>query len=165
MYGANFVIEIMDRQTFLSIDQTHIRSVIQQILIEENVESAEISVAFVDDARIHELNRDYLGHDYPTDVISFCLDHSDRANVPGGTARVQDSGLLEAELVVSAQTAVREAPLHGWSAADELTLYVVHGTLHLCGYDDLTDEARPIMRERERHFLSQWHLIPSGLEV
>ena len=54
---------------------------------------------------------------------------------------------------------------HGWAAEDELLLYVVHGLLHLCGYDDLTDGARPVMRRRERQVLAYWQLTPTGLEA
>ena len=72
---------------------------------------------------------------------------------------------LEGELIVSTETALREAAAHGWTPADELLLYVVHGLLHLCGYDDLTDEARPVMRAREREVLAGWQLVPTGLEA
>ena len=72
---------------------------------------------------------------------------------------------MDGELIVSTETAVREAHAHGWLAEDELILYVVHGLLHLCGYDDLTDDARPLMRSRERQMLALWELTPTGLEA
>ena len=72
---------------------------------------------------------------------------------------------VEGELIVSTETALREAAAHGWSPHDEVLLYVVHGVLHLCGYDDLTDEARPAMRVREREVLAGWQLVPTGLEA
>ena len=72
---------------------------------------------------------------------------------------------LDGELIVSTETALREAAAHGWSPQDEVLLYVVHGLLHLCGYDDLTDEARPAMRVREREVLAGWQLVPTGLEA
>lgn len=155
-------VEISDQQTHLDVRDERIREVIGRVLREEGIGSAEISVALVDDAAIHKINRDFLGHDYPTDVVSFLLDSESRDPITGDLAGVR---LLEGELVVSTETAVREAAAHGWTADDELLLYVVHGLLHLCGYDDLTDDARPAMRRRELQVLAQWQLIPTGLEA
>ena len=84
--------------------------------------NARISVAVVDDATIAVLNRQFLRHEGPTDVLSFLLE--------------QDEDGLEGEVVVSAETARRTAPRFGWSEGEELLLYVIHGTLHLAGYDD-----------------------------
>jgi probable rRNA maturation factor len=155
-------VEISDQQTHLDVRDERIREVIGRVLREEGIGSAEISVALVDDAAIHKINRDFLGHDYPTDVVSFLLDSESRHPITGDFAGVRS---LEGELVVSTETAVREAAAHGWTADDELLLYVVHGLLHLCGYDDLTDDARPAMRRRELQVLAQWQLIPTGLEA
>lgn len=150
---SGFQIDITDQQTHLTMPAQRLQEVIERILAEEGFESAEISVALVDDAQIHRVNRDFLGHDFPTDVVSFVLSED------------VDGCHLEGELVVSTETAKREAKSHGWSAEDEVVLYVVHGLLHLCGYDDLTDDARPIMRQRERQVLAHWHLTPTGLEA
>lgn len=159
---SEFQIDISDQQTHLDVRGERIREVIDRVLREEGFRFGEISVALVDDAAIHKINRDFLGHDYPTDVVSFVL-NSD------GDDLFQDRELhsksLEGELVISTETAVREAVAHGWSADDELLLYVVHGVLHLCGYDDLTDDARPIMRRRELQVLAHWQLTPTGLEA
>ena len=85
---------------------------------------ATISVAVVDDDAISELNGEFLGHQGPTDVLSFVLE--------------QGEDFLDGEVVVSAETAQRAAAEFGWSAAEELLLYVIHGALHLAGYDDAT---------------------------
>jgi probable rRNA maturation factor len=179
---SEFEITISDQQSHLAFQTDRLREAIDRILAEEGVVSAEISLALVDDAAIRRINRDFLNHDYPTDVISFSLglpcgldsDHAcepdctDSAASPDAAAVPADrhSGRhLEGELVVSTETAIREAPAHGWSPEDELLLYVVHGLLHLCGYDDLTDAARPVMRRRERQVLAYWQLTPTGLEA
>lgn len=159
---SDFQIDISDQQTHLDVRSERIREVIDRVLREEGFGFGEISVALVDDAAIHKINRDFLGHDYPTDVVSFVL-NSDGDDL--FLDRELDAKSLEGELVISTETAVREAVTHGWSADDELLLYVVHGVLHLCGYDDLTDDARPIMRRRELQVLAQWHLTPTGLEA
>jgi probable rRNA maturation factor len=153
---SDFQIDISDRQSHMTVQHGRLRNVIECILREEGVTAAEISVALVDDSAIHRINRDYLQHDHPTDVITFVLDQS----AEGSSRRY-----LDGELVLSTETAVREAPKHGWSPDDEVLLYVVHGVLHLCGYDDLTDEGRPVMRLRERQVLALWKLTPVGLEA
>ena len=159
---SEFQIDISDQQTHLDVRGERIREVIDRVLREEGFSFGEISVALVDDVAIHKINRDFLGHDYPTDVVSFVLS-SDSTDLI--LEREVDEKSLEGELVISTETAVREAVAHGWSADDELLLYVVHGVLHLCGYDDLTDDARPIMRRRELQVLAQWKLTPTGLEA
>lgn len=167
-------IDIADRQTSLIPDEPRLREAVVRVLTEERVRSASISVALVNDAEIHHINREFLGHDYPTDVISFRLDEDgapdSEIDSPDESDASNDSSSgshhrLEGELIVSTETALREASAHGWSPHDEVLLYVVHGLLHLCGYDDLTDETRPVMRVREREVLASWKLIPTGLEV
>src|SRR6056297_1160933 len=97
--------------------------------------TGEIGLAVVDDPAIHRVNRQHLQHDYPTDVISFPY----QLTPP----------LVEGELIVSWQTAAREAERVGWPAAHELLLYLVHGTLHLVGMDDQDAPGRAAMREAE----------------
>ena len=126
------------------------------MLEEEGVDSATISVAVVDDATIHELNRKYLDHDYPTDVLSFVLEN--------------DASHLDGEVIVSIETAAASCQRYGWTAEEELLLYLVHGLLHLVGYDDHTQPDRQRMREREHHHLSRMGLeaaydeSPPGIE-
>ena len=174
---SQYQIEISDRRDSALIDHHFLKLAIGRILNEEAVSSATISVALVDDAEIHAVNRRFLGHDYPTDVISFRLDEpsdsdestaidATEASVNKDSAQIliNDPVSLEGELIVSFETAIREAGAHGWSPEAEMLLYVVHGLLHLCGYDDLTDEARPVMRVRERELLAIWGFCPTGLE-
>jgi probable rRNA maturation factor len=140
-------VQIANEQTSLRVDDARLREAVRAVVEEASIHQAEISVAVVDDAAIQELNRRYLRHDEPTDVLSFLLE------------RAQDR--LEGEIVVSADTARRTAPRFGWSAADELLFYVVHGTLHLVGYDDQTPGDRARMRARERECLARFGVEPS----
>lgn len=96
----------------------------------------QIGVRVAGDAAIHEINRRFLQHDYPTDVISFPYDFQ--------------PPFVEGELVVSIDTAAREAAEAGWSIAQELLLYVIHGTLHLVGYDDVNEAQKIQMRAAEQ---------------
>lgn len=134
-------VEVSNRQDTLGTDTQRVREVVTTVLAGENAKQADVSVAIVDDAEMHELNRRFLDHDYPTDVLSFVLE--------------QDDDRLEGEVIVSAETARRRSLEEGWSAFEELTLYVVHGTLHLLGYDDQSGDARTTMRQREDFHLSR----------
>jgi len=140
------VIHVTNRQTAIPVDESRLREAVRMILDEASIGDAEISVAVVDDPTIHELNRRYLSHDDPTDVLSFVLERS--------------ADRLEGEVVVSADTASRTAPRFAWSGADELLLYVIHGTLHLVGLDDRTPHDRAAMQARERTCLRRFGLEP-----
>ena len=143
-------IDFRNEQRTLAIDESRLREAVELVLRRSGVEQAEISLAIVDDPAIHELNRRYLNHDEPTDVLSFVLEAG------------EDS--LEGEIIVSADTAAAAAPRFGWSAEDELLLYVIHGALHLVGYDDLNAAARSEMRGQERACLAHFGLTPHYAE-
>jgi probable rRNA maturation factor len=136
-------ISIANPQELVAIDRGRMREIVRAVLQQEDASEAEISLAFVDNATIHQLNKRYLDHDEPTDVLSFPL--SD----PG-------SKRLTGELVIGAETAQVEAASRGHDVQAELALYVIHGLLHLCGYDDKSPSDAQDMRERERHHL---HLL------
>lgn len=108
----------------------------------------EIEIAVVDDARIHELNRRHLDHDWETDVISFPYE--------------LDNAFVAGELIISWETACREAKETGWPALTELVLYAIHGSLHLVGMDDQTALQQAEMRRAERVVLER--LRPEGFE-
>lgn len=151
-------IEIRNEQDHVEVDEEHLRSLIHQCLLFEEVARAEISLAVVDNRTIWRLNKRHLQHDYPTDVLSFLLDctHSEgELDCPRGRNKQ-----LSGEIIVSAEMATQMAFQYQWKAGDELSLYVVHGLLHLCGYDDLTEEELLIMRQREREVLAAHGLSP-----
>ena len=115
----------------------------------EGITQAELSVVFVTDSQIKVLNKRYLQHDCPTDVLAFDLREDARRprkrNAAGWTG-----GRLEGEIVVSTMTAARQAKEYHSTPVLETVLYVVHGILHLCGYDDHRDRDIKKMRARER---------------
>jgi probable rRNA maturation factor len=139
-------IEIADAQQSHAFDHARLKRAVQVVLTEAGIQSGEISIAIVDGARMHVLNRQYLQHDYPTDVLSFVLEHD------------KEQKSLEGEIIVSADYAAREAARYGWTADDELLLYVIHGCLHLVGHEDQTSEGKATMRDAEKK-----HLAPFGL--
>ena len=139
-------VEIANEQTACKIDESLIRRLVLEILAGEEVAAGQISVAVVDDPTIQEINQRHLQHDYATDVISFVLEWKD--------------GCLDGEVVVSGDTACAVAGDLGWPAENELLLYITHGTLHLVGYEDQSDSDREEMRNRERHYLARFGLVP-----
>ncbi len=139
-------IEIANQQSAVAVDQQRMRQAVESILRDAGVANARLSLAVVDDDTIHQLNRQYLEHDYPTDVLSFLLE--------------REGERLEGEVIVSADTALRTAAEYGWPPGDELLLYVVHGTLHLVGHDDTSSEERAAMQREERRYLVQFGLEP-----
>lgn len=148
-------IEIANKQESLELDDALLRALTQAALRSERIEAARISIAIVNDPLMHELNRRHLNHDYPTDVLSFLL-HSDSPD-----SNFSHLKQLEGEVIVSADTAIREANNRQVNPLEELALYLVHGLLHLCGYDDHCDADIDEMRKRERSILSQFNINPT----
>lgn len=158
-------ISICNLQDCLEIDEARIEHIVRDTLQSEQVAAAEVSVAVVDDQRIHQLNRTHLDHDYPTDVLSFLLEcHHGPETDPDANQPGAPPGLgkhLEGEVVLSAETARRESVRFGWPPDHELLLYAVHGTLHLCGYVDSPEAERERMRQRETEILQIRGLTPN----
>jgi len=153
---VRYAIDVRNEQAHLSVPAGRIRRIARLALAAEEVAHATISVALVDNQAIHRLNRQHLNHDYETDVLSFLFDsepnETSTAAVPTnprGTGR-----RIDGEIVISAEMALKSAPRFGWTAAEELSLYLIHGLLHLCGYDDGTDSERRLMQKRERAILN-----------
>src|SRR6185437_13912788 len=85
-----------------AVDSARLKKSVRSILKDAGIKSAEISIAIVNDERMHALNRQYLQHDYPTDVLSFVLARDERA------------GSLVGEIIASSDYAAREAAEYGW---------------------------------------------------
>jgi probable rRNA maturation factor len=107
------------------------------VLVDEDVEG-ELNLLFVDEAAMAGLNRAHMGHEGPTDVLSFPIDGPDAG----------PDGLL-GDVVVCPAVARRNAPEHAGTYEDELALLVVHGVLHVLGHDHAEDGEAATMRARE----------------
>ncbi len=134
-------IPIANQQASLAIDEAQLRSAVLAVFRDSSYTSGTVSVAVVDDPTIHEINRQYLQHDYPTDVLSFVLEDREP--------------YLEGELVVSTDTAATNSQDYDWPATSELLLYVIHGALHLVGYRDKRPEDIARMRQAELRYLKE----------
>lgn len=100
--------------------------------------AGDLGIVFADHVTVLELNREWLEHDWNTDVISFLLEENP----------------VEGEVYVDFETAAERHEEFGTTLIGELERYVVHGLLHLCGHDDATDEQRAAMRVLEDHYLA-----------
>ncbi|MFQ5839987.1 MAG: rRNA maturation RNase YbeY [Candidatus Methylomirabilales bacterium] len=107
---------------------------------------AELSVLVVSDRTIRRLNRTYRGHDTPTDVLAF----------PQGHHPYPGSQELLGDVVISVETALKQARAEGHPLRTELATLLIHGILHLIGYDDTTPSARRRMWRRQNALLRQF---------
>lgn len=117
---------------------------VKNIIKDSDYETCAVSIALVDNPAIHAINRQYLDHDYPTDVLSFPL------------LRDAQRKRLEGEIIVSTDTAAENATEYGWSMQNEVLLYVIHGALHLIGYDDKNETGQKAMRGAESKYLKMY---------
>lgn len=101
--------------------------------------TGEIGYMFVDDEKILEVNREYLGHDYYTDIITFDYDEDD---------------VINGDLVISLDTVRTNAEQFGKTYDEELHRVIIHGILHLCGINDKGPGEREIMEEAENRALA-----------
>jgi probable rRNA maturation factor len=115
------------------------------VLEGEGVKACKVTLAFVDNAHIHRLNKQFLRHDEPTDVLTF------PSSEPGAKT-------LEGEVVIGYEVAREYAADRGHEANLELLLYVIHGCLHLCGYTDTDAPGEREMRAKEREYLAKLNL-------
>ena len=128
-----------DRQ----LDEARVRAVVEAVCRGEDVTVASLNVVLGDHALVHDLNREWLGHDYETDVVSFVLDPD-----------AQDGGVIDGEVYVDLDTAAERAPEFDATPEHEALRYVAHGVLHLVGHDDATDDQRDAMRALEDRYLA-----------
>src|SRR5438876_12292978 len=110
-------VSIASPQRTVIIDRGRMRQIVRTVLEGEGVSQAEISLAFVDNVTSQRLNKRYLNHDEPTDILTF----------PMG----ETGGKLAGELVVGAEVALAQAKERGHDVQAEIALYVIHGLLHL----------------------------------
>jgi probable rRNA maturation factor len=106
----------------------------------------EISVRLSDDEEVHALNRDFRGKDKPTNVLSF---PQVQADLLESLANSDDGEILLGDLVLARETCAREAEEKGISLTDHATHLIVHGTLHLVGYDHMDDASAAAMEALE----------------
>ncbi len=136
-------LQIDNNQNKIKIDKRKIRSAVSKILKILDCAEKEISLSFVDDEKIKKLNKQYLGKNRPTNVISFPLQEGEYSNINPN---------IIGDIVISTETAQRDA-LHGnLSLSQEIDFLIIHGILHLLGYnhENTTRKETNKMRQKEK---------------
>jgi probable rRNA maturation factor len=136
------------------MDGGWVKKIVRQVLKAEGVAPPyEVSLVFTDSETVQQLNRDYRGVDEPTDVLAFYMLPQKEADFsfalpPDGVTRL-------GEVIISYPQAVKQAKEQGHSTERELALLIIHGILHLLGYDheEAGEEAK--MKEKEKELLEQ----------
>ena len=114
-------------------------------------EHEEVDITIVSDEEIHTLNRDYRNVDRATDVLSFALDEDGGEPELVGGPEVH----LLGDIIISAETATRQAEEFGHGLEREIVYLAVHGLLHLLGYDHMQEEDKVVMRAKEEEALRE----------
>ena len=127
--------------------------VVNEVIAEEKLDmDPEISLLLVDDASIQELNRTYRGIDQPTDVLSFAMEDEMAGDEVPEFFVLEDNNIL-GDIVISLETAQRQAEEYGHSLEREIGFLTVHGMLHLLGYDHCAESDTREMRSKEEKIL------------
>jgi len=127
-----------------------IKNWIVQVIRSEGKRAGDLSFFFLPDSDLREINREFLGHDYNTDVIAF--DYGAGATVRG-------------EIYMSIDTIRANALHYGSGLRKEVLRVMLHGTLHLIGYEDREESAKEIMRSKEDYYLSKMERFRDGLSI
>lgn len=144
--NRSITVSVSNQTSDPTVDESRLREAVTHVLESNSIGCATIGVAVVSDEKIRLLNREFLQHDYATDVLSFPLDAT--------------CDTLEGEIAISLDTAASQAKEYAWTVADELLLYVIHGTLHLVGYRDNSETTMAEMRAQEIAMLAHFGLRP-----
>ncbi len=142
MVEINFYSEDID---FTLDNPSKVIDWIERTINEEGQSSEDISVIFCSDNYILNMNREYLQHDYFTDIITF--DYSDE---------IPEEGVIAGDLFISIDTVSKNANDYSVEFKEELKRVIIHGVLHLLGYKDSTDEERNEMRSKENYYLQRY---------
>ncbi len=121
----------------LKIFKSRVRYIVKKIFSLENKLCHILNLNLTDDLKIKNLNKKYLNHNYETDVLTFRYDDE----------------VIEADVIVSVDTVKKNSYKYKVDFIDELFRVVIHGVLHLCGYNDNTKNQKIIMRRKENFYL------------
>jgi probable rRNA maturation factor len=161
---------VADEQSAEPVDTVRWVHLAESVLAAEGVRGdAELSVLFVDEQAMAELNKRFLGKEGPTDVLAFPIDDDvyEGGRLPdslgpspgpsAGDDEPSDLPTLLGDVVVCPAVARRNAPQHAGTYEDEVALLIVHGILHLLGMDHVDDKEAAEMERREQELLAQFH--------
>ncbi len=148
-------IQVQNRQRKYSIDTGSLRNWLATLLSHLKLEEVEVSLVLVSNPKIKQLNHTYRKENYPTDVLAFPLWEGEIVFTPGPP-------ILLGDIVISVEKAARQAQEHRHSLETEMAVLVVHGLLHLLGYDHINDAEASQMQRKERELLTVIAASKSG---
>ncbi len=137
---TDFDITITNNSPFSRLPARKMRRAVEVTLAGERVARKRVktlSMILVDNAQLRAMNKEFLRHDYDTDIITFSL----------------DDNYIDGELYISVEMADENAAFYGVSRTNELIRLAIHGTLHLLGYDDATPDERAAMEMKENLYI------------
>lgn len=139
-------VEVINNYPGIKVKSLPVKELIRKLLQDEGVKASELNVIFVDDAFLKALHHQYLNENSVTDVITFNL-----SEIPGAKT--------EGEIYISVERAVIQAQEFSVSTDQEIARLIVHGLLHLKGYDDCTQAEQRKMRAMEDFYLKKYNNI------
>jgi rRNA maturation RNase YbeY len=141
-YNTEQTIDFFEADIEYQLDRPDdIRLWLTNLVIEEKCGIEKIQYIFCTDEYLLGINKQYLEHDYYTDIITFPINNSKTA--------------IKSDIYISVDRVIENAKSYGVSTTQECYRVIAHGLLHLCGYDDATDDEKKIMRERENYYLDK----------
>ena len=144
---------LIDEDLEGKLEESWLRSVARQVIVTQELgEDVELGLFIATQERVQQLNRDYLESDEPTDVLAFAAREEIEADLPP-FVQPPDSVLHLGEVIISYPQAVIQAEEHRHSIKKELAVLVIHGVLHLLGYEHDKPELERRMRDREAEIL------------
>ncbi len=150
MATIHSVLIAVDEEIVAAIESDRLEALADAVMDAEGLPLGELGVVVTDDETIRELNREYAGDDTPTDVLAFSLREGEEFAQPDGVLRL-------GEVIISYPTARRQAADAGIPVEREIEHLLVHGVLHLLGYDHAEPQEEERMRARERDLLAAFN--------
>ncbi|SRR6266571_2226984 len=150
MATIHSVLIAVDEEIVAAIESDRLEALADAVMDAEGLPLGELGVVVTDDETIRELNREYAGDDTPTDVLAFSLREGEEFASPDGVLRL-------GEVIISYPTARRQAADAGIPVEREIEHLLVHGVLHLLGYDHAEPQEEERMRARERDLLAAFN--------
>ena len=135
----------------IKADKRSISRMIEELSDQVGMKLMNIDLNLVNSETILDVNRRFLGHDYKTDIITF--DYSDEKNT------------LDGEIFISLPEALENSKKYRISVDNEVSRLVIHGILHLSGFDDKTPQKRKVMKRREDELLRKFKKMNKGLII
>ena len=150
MATIHSVLIAVDEEIVAAIESDRLEALADAVMDAEGLPLGELGVVVTDDETIRELNREYAGDDTPTDVLAFSLREGEEFASPDGVLQL-------GEVIISYPTAGRQAADAGRLVEEEIEHLLIHGVLHLLGYDHAEPQEEERMRARERDLLAAFN--------